>query len=260
MLDVETLQSSTDVIFTGCDEDSLMTDSSAMISSTATTQDFDLVKNILSEIFDKGDEENLEERSPTEEKTTDLIPIEQHDELFNPLPTTTTNEEEDFRFLDQMLASIDGSDNEIHQLTPDEIDRVDCLLKDIVQNQQPESIDEEILPTEQEEPSILPTSIVDSLPIDEELTRVEQEWSRLTEDEKQLGTIAPEWVNDDQAPVCMKCGAKFIITRRRHHCRACGKVFCATCCSQKVKLIHDDNREDRACNDCVRIINRGLKK
>lgn len=39
-----------------------------------------------------------------------------------------------------------------------------------------------------------------------------------------LGEVAPVWVPDSQAPVCMKCQVKFTFTKRRHHCRACGKV------------------------------------
>lgn len=39
-----------------------------------------------------------------------------------------------------------------------------------------------------------------------------------------LGEVAPVWVPDSQAPVCMKCEVKFTFTKRRHHCRACGKV------------------------------------
>lgn len=39
-----------------------------------------------------------------------------------------------------------------------------------------------------------------------------------------LGEVAPLWVPDAQAPVCMKCDVKFTFTKRRHHCRACGKV------------------------------------
>lgn len=39
-----------------------------------------------------------------------------------------------------------------------------------------------------------------------------------------LGDVAPVWVPDAQALVCMKCGVKFTFTKRRHHCRACGKV------------------------------------
>lgn len=34
----------------------------------------------------------------------------------------------------------------------------------------------------------------------------------------------------------MKCGNKFSFRKRRHHCRACGLVFCSTCCSLKQML------------------------
>ncbi|XP_075877916.1 zinc finger FYVE domain-containing protein 9 isoform X2 [Nelusetta ayraudi] len=65
-----------------------------------------------------------------------------------------------------------------------------------------------------------------------------------------LGEVAPVWVPDSQAPVCMRCDVKFTFTKRRHHCRACGKVFCATCCSLKCKLVHMDRKEARVCVTC----------
>ena len=40
----------------------------------------------------------------------------------------------------------------------------------------------------------------------------------------QLGKVAPHWVPDADAPNCMECGSRFTFTKRRHHCRACGKV------------------------------------
>ncbi|XP_008277881.1 zinc finger FYVE domain-containing protein 9 isoform X2 [Stegastes partitus] len=65
-----------------------------------------------------------------------------------------------------------------------------------------------------------------------------------------LGEVAPVWVPDSQAPVCMKCDVKFTFTKRRHHCRACGKVFCATCCSLKCRLVYMDRKEARVCVTC----------
>uniref|UniRef100_A0A8C6XS69 Zinc finger FYVE domain-containing protein n=1 Tax=Naja naja TaxID=35670 RepID=A0A8C6XS69_NAJNA len=65
-----------------------------------------------------------------------------------------------------------------------------------------------------------------------------------------LGEVAPVWVPDSQAPNCMKCEARFTFTKRRHHCRACGKVFCAACCSLKCKLLYMDRKEARVCVIC----------
>lgn len=41
---------------------------------------------------------------------------------------------------------------------------------------------------------------------------------------EELGSKQPDWVPDSQAPNCMNCNQKFTFTKRRHHCRACGKV------------------------------------
>ncbi|CAF1245680.1 unnamed protein product [Adineta ricciae] len=282
-IDVEPLETSSELLFTPCEDneentieipsEEMKTDellhlplpsSSTLTTSTTQSQDFDLVKNILSEIFDKPEIELLDEDLVDEKETN----VEQQE----PLPITPTNNNEDFRFLDEMLASIDVSDADIHQLTPAEIERVDNLLKDIVNLQQ---TTEENQSDSQSPPSERPPSPVEATevpavaaataataaaaPVDEELVRVEQEWAKLTDDQKRLGSIAPDWVSDDLAPACMKCANKFSITRRRHHCRACGKVFCSTCCWQKVKLIHDDSKEDRACNDCVKTITEGKR-
>lgn len=43
-----------------------------------------------------------------------------------------------------------------------------------------------------------------------------------------LGSRQPSWVPDSEAPTCMNCAQKFTFTKRRHHCRACGKVSPAT--------------------------------
>ncbi|XP_055441875.1 zinc finger FYVE domain-containing protein 9 isoform X4 [Bubalus kerabau] len=72
-----------------------------------------------------------------------------------------------------------------------------------------------------------------------------------------LGEVAPVWVPDSQAPNCMKCEARFTFTKRRHHCRACGKVFCASCCSLKCKLLYMDRKEARVCVICHSVLMNG---
>ncbi|KAM6230934.1 zinc finger FYVE domain-containing protein 16 isoform 2-T3 [Porphyrio hochstetteri] len=65
----------------------------------------------------------------------------------------------------------------------------------------------------------------------------------------------PLWVPDSEAPNCMSCQVKFTFTKRRHHCRACGKVFCGGCCKRKCKLQYME-KEARVCTGCYDDINK----
>ncbi|XP_040197527.1 zinc finger FYVE domain-containing protein 16 isoform X2 [Rana temporaria] len=73
------------------------------------------------------------------------------------------------------------------------------------------------------------------------------------------GQRQPTWIPDSVAPNCMNCSIKFTFTKRRHHCRACGKVFCSVCCSQKCKLQYLE-KEARVCVICYSFITRGLNQ
>ncbi|XP_056395193.1 zinc finger FYVE domain-containing protein 16 isoform X2 [Hyla sarda] len=70
-----------------------------------------------------------------------------------------------------------------------------------------------------------------------------------------LGQRQPTWIPDSEAPNCMNCSTRFTFTKRRHHCRACGKVFCAVCCSQKCRLQYLD-KEARVCVVCYDFITK----
>ncbi|XP_060057079.1 zinc finger FYVE domain-containing protein 16 isoform X2 [Erinaceus europaeus] len=72
-----------------------------------------------------------------------------------------------------------------------------------------------------------------------------------------LGQKQPPWVPDSEAPNCMNCQVKFTFTKRRHHCRACGKVFCGVCCNRKCKLQYLE-KEARVCVVCYETISKGL--
>ena len=61
----------------------------------------------------------------------------------------------------------------------------------------------------------------------------------------------PAWIPDEAASACMGCGDSFNLLRRRHHCRACGKVFCGRCSGNTMPLPHFNlDRPVRVCNRC----------
>uniref|UniRef100_A0A1A7XSQ3 Zinc finger, FYVE domain containing 16 n=3 Tax=Iconisemion striatum TaxID=60296 RepID=A0A1A7XSQ3_9TELE len=72
---------------------------------------------------------------------------------------------------------------------------------------------------------------------------------------EELGSRQPSWVPDSEAPSCMNCKQRFTFTKRRHHCRACGKVYCTPCCNKKCRLKYLD-KEARVCTFCFFTINK----
>ncbi len=60
-----------------------------------------------------------------------------------------------------------------------------------------------------------------------------------------------DWVQDDLAMSCMACYAEFSpLLRRKHHCRACGRVVCSGCSRARVQVVGLRGLQ-KACNDCV---------
>ncbi|KAM8751342.1 FYVE, RhoGEF and PH domain-containing protein 4a isoform 2-T2 [Acanthopagrus schlegelii] len=71
----------------------------------------------------------------------------------------------------------------------------------------------------------------------------------------ELGKRAPRWIRDNEVTMCMKCKEPFnALTRRRHHCRACGYVVCWKCSDNKVALEYDNNKTNKVCRDCFLIL------
>ncbi|XP_070762909.1 FYVE, RhoGEF and PH domain-containing protein 4a isoform X2 [Enoplosus armatus] len=71
----------------------------------------------------------------------------------------------------------------------------------------------------------------------------------------ELGKRAPRWIRDNEVTMCMKCKEPFnALTRRRHHCRACGYVVCWKCSDNKVALEYDGNKMNKVCRDCFSIL------
>ncbi|CAI9766054.1 unnamed protein product [Fraxinus pennsylvanica] len=73
------------------------------------------------------------------------------------------------------------------------------------------------------------------------------------------------WMPDQSCRVCYECDSQFTLFNRRHHCRLCGRVFCARCTSNWIPTSSSDPktpREDcdkiRVCNFCFEEWKRGL--
>ncbi|CAL5328749.1 unnamed protein product [Camellia sinensis] len=70
------------------------------------------------------------------------------------------------------------------------------------------------------------------------------------------------WMPDRSCRVCYDCDSQFTLFNRRHHCRLCGRVFCAKCTANSVPAPPDEHnillrrREDweriRVCNYCLK--------
>jgi len=63
----------------------------------------------------------------------------------------------------------------------------------------------------------------------------------------------PTWQVDDDVTVCNDCKWPFTFYRRKHHCRACGLIFCDSCCSSRLSLLEYGYIEPvRVCKKCKR--------
>jgi hypothetical protein len=95
--------------------------------------------------------------------------------------------------------------------------------------------------------------------------------------QSKLHTIYPisndKWIDSNIIIKCQSCLASFGFFVRKHHCRACGKVFCSNCCYKSIKIPQNfinkpkedntisqsinntfkwftNNKDDLVCNEC----------
>jgi len=68
---------------------------------------------------------------------------------------------------------------------------------------------------------------------------------------------APAWADGE---VCHRCRVTFGMVQRKHHCRACGQVFCGQC-SSKVSTLpkFGIEKEVRVCEACYEQFNKLVK-
>ncbi|KAJ6655346.1 hypothetical protein lerEdw1_005538, partial [Lerista edwardsae] len=75
----------------------------------------------------------------------------------------------------------------------------------------------------------------------------------------ELGRRAPTPIREKEVTLCMQCKEPFnALTKRRHHCRACGHVVCGKCSEFRARLMYDNNRPNRVCTDCYTTLQGSL--
>ncbi|CEO99998.1 hypothetical protein PBRA_007732 [Plasmodiophora brassicae] len=69
--------------------------------------------------------------------------------------------------------------------------------------------------------------------------------------------VNESWVDDQHCPVCMACKLEFTRFRRRHHCRACGGIFCAACSANRSAILRKGvTAPVRVCDACFAKLSR----
>ncbi|KAK8882786.1 hypothetical protein M9Y10_045427 [Tritrichomonas musculus] len=91
-------------------------------------------------------------------------------------------------------------------------------------------------------------STIDSL--DAHFYVVQDEFGKLSSiDPNALDNSNSEnWISDDSSPKCLLCGSPFTMTRRRHHCRYCGLLFCGACTENRAMV---GDQLSRICDSCA---------
>ncbi|MGH0130007.1 UNVERIFIED_CONTAM: hypothetical protein FKN15_040518 [Acipenser sinensis] len=101
-----------------------------------------------------------------------------------------------------------------------------------------------------------PWAEIDSaVEVEEEDSSVSRQECELCEElnDSNVGNAAgpPVWVPDSACNRCSACEIPFTLLRRRHHCRSCGKIFCARCSPHETPIPRFGQlRAVRVCSHC----------
>lgn len=76
--------------------------------------------------------------------------------------------------------------------------------------------------------------------------------------EVKLRLSKPKWDTKKEGPQCLKCGSKFTLFLRRHHCRCCEREFCDPCSQKRISVpMFGHASPVRVCDGCFRHLSAG---
>ncbi|KAI0229450.1 RUN and FYVE domain-containing protein 2 [Lamellibrachia satsuma] len=75
------------------------------------------------------------------------------------------------------------------------------------------------------------------------------------EDMKEMQAVNREaqWTEDKVVAACRQCERPFSVSRRKHHCRSCGEIFCNDCSDTKMSL-PSSAKPERVCDACHAVL------
>lgn len=59
------------------------------------------------------------------------------------------------------------------------------------------------------------------------------------------------WAPDSIATHCTACKKEFNLTRRKHHCRSCGEIFCRACSDHNLPLLNENGQLGKPVRVCL---------
>jgi hypothetical protein len=86
-------------------------------------------------------------------------------------------------------------------------------------------------------------------------------WNRKNEDFSDAHDTPSEWMADSEVQRCCYCNQRFDFIHRRHHCRACGQIFCESCVKNfRIVRTVSETTPVRVCFSCVQLMDEGVEK
>ncbi|XP_043407180.1 RUN and FYVE domain-containing protein 2 isoform X8 [Chelonia mydas] len=140
--------------------------------------------------------------------------------------------------------------NEIVSRLEDKTNQITATMKQLEQRLQ--QAEKSQMEAENEDKKFKQECMSKSENLQKEISRKEKQLSKLKiEDIKEANKAlqGQVWLKDKEATHCKLCEKEFSLSKRKHHCRNCGEIFCNACSDNELPL-PSSPKPVRVCDSC----------
>ncbi|XP_052246058.1 rab GTPase-binding effector protein 1-like isoform X2 [Dreissena polymorpha] len=130
--------------------------------------------------------------------------------------------------------------------------KIERLENDLKENQNTKSRLENDVYSLRQKISSLQTDLDNSEAVQRDFVKLSQSLQIQLEQIRQAENEV-RWQNEEDIDDCSACKQQFTVTKRKHHCRHCGRIFCSDCITKTVKS-GPNLRPARVCDVCHTIL------